>query len=553
MAEFNRRNFLAGLGASALFLSAPEKLLMGSILEGAFNRANAADAGNPEKILINIFLQSGPPRWYFDFPMRPNGNDDIIDNSMVKNRFVIENGVQKAVLDTHKVGNFFLPYLWKSNIPTSDGGSVPMANLANSAVFIRGYDLINDGHDQNRIKHNAPVSGGLSLSGIFADTSIKPFASVTDGSTFQHKSAKGKSIVGAPLNGDPFSTIMAPFNMTSPKSFNRRQAMDESIKLLQGSISSMFGSKNPYASSLSTEKDASIELFLKGTAGLKTKYEALYNKYRALEIRAYTDTSLDLEGIHDQPILTKANNQYNISASGPGDIKATSTTADLRNLIDGTTQANALAASFAIAEYIASENLSSSIMVVVDGILNMNYANLGYATIANSTPITARANFSFDSHETGSFAGLFIYSQFYRAFASCLYELIGVLKQKNLFNDSIIQLSSEFNRAARTAGHGSDHGYRGCGTSLYSGMFETGEGPLVIGNVSNNKNGGGYAGTWGIGATVPEMGNRVVTIGNLMSTVTGLAGHESPTKNDAPLLKMSNGKLVNLAGRPKNV
>ena len=84
-------------------------------------------------------------------------------------------------------------------------------------------------------------------------------------------------------------------------------------------------------------------------------------------------------------------------------------------------------------------------------------------------------------------------------------------------------------------------------------MFDNGTGPLVIGNVDNNINGGGYAGTWGLGAPVPEMNNRIINIGNIMSTVTGLAGYETPTKNDSPLLKMVDGQLVNLAGVPRNV
>lgn len=549
MADFNRRNFLTGLGASALFLSAPEKLLMGSILDGMMNKAMAANSGTNEKNLINIFLQGGPPRWYFDLPLRPNGNDNIIDNAMAKNRFVMENGVMKSVMDTYKVGNFYLPYLWKSMIPTSDGKSVPMGNLAQSAVFIRGYDLINDGHDQNRIKHNAPVSGGLTLSGIFADHSTKPFAAVTDSGTFQHKSATGKSIISVPTNnGDPFSSMMAPFSLASPKSFNRRQAMDESIKTLQQSISSLFGSKNPYASGLAAEKDSSIELFLKGTTGLKDKYTALYQKYRNLEIRAYTESNL--EGIDDKDIPVEKNYHYNLSSSTTFTPSATG--ADLRTLIDANSYVGGMAQSFAIAEYIVTENLSSSIMVAVNDINSLNFAALNYID-ANKSMVTGLRNFTLDSHETGSAASLYIYSQFYRAFASCLFELITTLQKKNIYNDTIIQLSSEFNRSARTLGHGSDHGYVGCGTSLYSGMFQTSDGPLVIGNISNNKSGGGYAGTWGVGAPVADMGNRMLGIGNLMSTVTGLSGYVSPLKNDAPLLKMNNGKLMNLAGKPKNV
>lgn len=549
MSEFNRRNLLKGLGAGALFLTSPEKLLMGTILDGMLNRAQAAASQTNEKILINIFLQSGPARWYFDLPLRPNGNDAIIENAMVKNRFELENGILKPVFDTHKVGDFHLPYLWKSNIPTSDGLSVPMANLAQSALFVRGYDLINDGHDQNRIRHNAPISGAPSLSGIFADNSSKPFSAVTDGPTFQHKSALGKSIINAPRNGDPFSSMMAPFNLNNPKSFNRRQAMDDSIKALQRNISSFFGSKNPYASSLASEKDSSIELFLKGTTGLKEKYSALYNKYRNLEVRAFTESNL--EGIDDKEIPLKKGHDFHITGHG-ANIKPNIEGGDFRSIIDINSRTSSMAEGFAIAEYIVTENLSSSLILVMNDIINLNLSSLNYHTFEDAA-VGNLQHLNFDSHETGSHASLYLYSQFYRAFAANLYEFIRVLKNKNLYKDSIIQLSSEFNRAARTAGHGSDHGFNGSGTSFYSGMFETGNGPLVIGNVKNNATGGGYAGTWGVAAPVPELGNREIGIGNLMSTVTSLANYESPTKNDSPLVKILNGNLINLAGKPKNV
>jgi hypothetical protein len=553
MPVFNRRNFLAGLGASAAFLSSPEKILMGSLFDGVFNQARAASSGVDEKILINIFLQNGPPRWYFDLPIQPNGNDTVIDNGMVKNKFVLENGIIKAVFENYKVGNFYLPYLWKANIPTSNGGSIPMANLAQSAVFIRGYNLINDGHYQNIVKHNSPVTGAPTLSGIFADHSSRAFSAVTTTNSYQHKSANGKSIISAPLNGDPFSSMMAPFNLAAPKSFNRRQAMDNAIKDLHSNVSAFFGSKNPYASSLISERDSMIELFLKGTTGLKDKYLALYNKYRSLEVRAYTE--LPLEGLDDLEIIVQKNFNYNIQTSTvitPSDIGG-----DLRSIYSADSFIGSMAESFAIAEYLVNEKLTSSIMVGLNTMNKMNFANFKYVNNGTSTRAKDIDFLNFDSHATGSHVSLYAFSKFYRAFAACLYELTTALEQKNLYDSTIIQLSSDFNRSAQTQGSGADHGFIGCATSLYSGMFKTGNGPLVIGNVNNNKDGKisgvAYSGTWGIGAAVPEMGNRILNIGNLASTVTTLAGYESPTKNDAPLLKIINGKLVNLAGNPKNV
>lgn len=549
MSAFNRRDFLRGLGAGALFLSAPEKILMGSILDGAFNKATAAQNGIDEKILINLFMYSGPPRWYFDLPLNPNGSDSIIDSGMTKNRFITENGNMRAVMDHHKVGNFYLPYLWKANIPTSDGGFAPMSNLAQSAIFIRGYDMVNDGHEQNRTKHNSPLPGSPSLSGIFADHSSKPFSAITSGENYQHKSAMGKSIVSAPPNGDPFTTMMSPFSLSSSKSFNRRQVMDDAIKNLHKNVSSFFGSKNSYASSLMGEKDSSIELFLRGSIGLKEKYQAIFNKYRSLELRAYSD--MNLEGIDDSELLVRPGDLFRFDADSV--IRADSTGGDFRSLFSNGVSAGAMAENFALVEYVVTENLSSSIMVSLGNLFNLNLNNFNYVDFNTAASKKGVNIFNFDSHNSGSHACLYLYSKFYSAFASCLYELTKVLESKNIYNNTIIQLSSEFNRSARVDGSGADHGYRGCGTSIYSGMFKSNDGPLVIGNITKNQTTDGYSGTWGVGAPVAEMGNRVLGIGNIMSTVTSLAGYETPTKNDAPFLKVNNGKIINLMGKPKNI
>lgn len=555
MSGFNRRDFFKGLGATALMLSSPEKLIMGSILDGVLNNARAQSNGVPGKNLINIFMPGGPSRWYFDLPIRPNGNDTIVDNKMVKTRFSLSSGSLVPEYDTFQVGNSFLPYLWKSRIPTADGSTVPMGYLAMSAVFIRGYDMVNDSHDINLNRHNAPVSGNVSLSGIFADNSNRPFPNVRTSRTLDHKSAQGKSSVRVPIeNTSPFVDLMAPFNLTTQQSFNRREAMDQAIKNLHKNLSGALGAKNPYTDFLLQERDSAIDLYTKGVDGLATKYTTLYNKYRNLEVRSYT--SALGEGLDDNAIPVLNNNNYIIDASAQNVPTSTTPTGDLRTLVDGTTAFGDLAKSFAAAEYIITEGLSSSFMMNPSAMNSLNFgADLKYALKDNlTTMVTGRKNFTFDAHFTGAVPALYVFSHAYRAFAACLYELITQLKAKNIYNDSIIQLSSEFNRSAAASGAGADHGFTGCGTSLYSGIFEGTIGSMTIGNIAVNSANGSYKGTWGLAAKSTELGNRNILIGNLASTVTHLMGYQSPTPNDVPLIKIDGaGKLVPILGAPKNV
>src|SRR5690606_26764480 len=112
-------------------------------------------------------------------------------------------------------------------------------------------------------------------------------------------------------------------------------------------------------------------------------------------------------------------------------------------------------------------------------------------------------------------------TKYFRAVASCLYELITALKNKqipgggNLFNKVILTISSDFNRSARSNGSGSDHGWEGSSYTLFSGRIPGFE---VIGNVTS-ENSSGYSGTWGKAGLVAELMNKRMVIGNVASTV----------------------------------
>src|SRR5690606_29840045 len=109
----------------------------------------------------------------------------------------------------------------------------------------------------------------------------------------------------------------------------------------------------------------------------------------------------------------------------------------------------------------------------------------------------------FDSHGTGSMAQNHIFSSMYRGLSAGLLELIQVLKSNGLFEDSLIQIVGDFGRSPRADGSGSDHGFNGMVSSLYSGAFSGGA--KIIGNIRKDVSSlhvpTTYPGTWGERAT----------------------------------------------------
>ena len=560
MSDFNRRNFLRGLGAAAMFLTSPEKLLMGSLVDGLFNKSMAQQNGVSEKILINIFLNGGPSRWFFDLPLRPNGDDPFLANGSVANIFDNNNAVfanTKA-----KINNkYYLPYLWDSDIPTSDGKTTPMARLAGHAAFIRGYSTSSGSHIDSRDQHNAPVSGQPSLSGIFADHSLNPLA-ISNSEDFSHKSASGKGLTKINSNQASINNLLSNFdlfNSSTLTKFNSTDAMNAAMKELQNRVSSHFGKTHPYALNLKNEKEKTIALASRVSAINKAEFTTLLFKYQSLETRSYSEITLD--GIDNTTLTVTPNtpaegtrvSKFSNSLGAGGYIYPgpQANPGLLTSMLDTNTRAHNMAESFALAEFLVKNNLSSSIMLGLGG-LNINLNAFNYLNGAGNR-ITS-SGFEFDSHYSGVNVSLLVYSKFYRAFAACLYELINQLKSFEKFDKTIIQLNGDFNRSAMSSGFGSDHGSSGCATSIYSGMFQN-AGPIVVGNIATTHPFPKFAGTWGHQAPM-RLGssNRDLTVGNIVSTVSALAGYESPKKNDMGLLEVdSNGTLKLNADEPKNL
>ena len=106
----------------------------------------------------------------------------------------------------------------------------------------------------------------------------------------------------------------------------------------------------------------------------------------------------------------------------------------------------------------------------------------------------------------------------------------------------MLQISGDFNRNSKTNGAGSDHGWQGSNTTLFSGMIEKHQ---VAGNIMAQTN-GNHVGTWGMAAGVDALDGQDMTFGNVASTISGMLGVDTPSPNSPSLIKKNDRNKVEL-------
>lgn len=154
----------------------------------------------------------------------------------------------------------------------------------------------------------------------------------------------------------------------------------------------------------------------------------------------------------------------------------------------------------------------------------------------------------FDQHFVGYMPGIFINSMYYLSLNCCILNLIEALKLKAFFNDTLIYLASEFNRAARVDGSGADHGAPATHVNLISGRISNFK---LIGNIYKDSAGVGlgfsksYKGTWGHGAPLSDNASlNIVQVWASVMRVLGLSPTDLPNAvNKANLIFNGSGNF----------
>lgn len=519
----SRRRFIQNSAVSALGLS-QMGLLAQVVFDGIFQNAYA-QANGFSKNYVYISQEGAPPRWYFDLPLTPDGNKEKFRTSKnIGTRYTGSSRYTDIEYATTLVNGLHMPWMWQFDMPRAGGGVVPMSNLMDGMLMMRGVDTDNPAHNSAQGLHYQPQGIPTSLTAITADKSQAPIAGINmDASQYIFKSKIGKSPTF--LSGsNMISLLMEPFlkkNLSGYQSDQQKvaNALESSLE----SLSKFASTQDPETDLIKKNMESAVELFNRNFSDLNNTYNNLYNKYRDLISRSLRPNS-PLVGITDKPIGTEGTRD--LRYRNLADFKTPMSMPDLRDIIASNTHMDVVAQRFAVTEFVLLNGLSSSISFNASGMRALGQSN-------------GSADFHFfDEHNIGCMPSLIMNTHYNLAMASCLYELISQLKANNLYQDTVIDFCGEFGRNPQDEGTGSDHSAEANSNTLFSGAI--GGKAHVIGNIVAN--GGGRQGTWGYGGVNPEFG--LLNLGHFVSTLSHTLGVESQVVSAPSLLKLENGKLI---------
>jgi hypothetical protein len=209
---------------------------------------------------------------------------------------------------------------------------------------------------------------------------------------------------------------------------------------------------------------------------------------------------------------------------------------DIRTLLDpGDVTVRGLAELFATAEFIFENKLSSSVVGNHEHIIGL-------------APPYQRIDP--DQHVTGSLSTTYFNAMMFSALGSCLLEFVDFLKSKGLYDSTLIEIASEFNRSPKASDGGADHAFMGASSILFSGSIK---GPQIIGNIAQEDRTGIYRGaTYGNGAPNPELGGSSLSPAQRASAIAAIIGVAPPIPSAKSAVKKEReGKVVPNDGVPQ--
>lgn len=587
---FTRRQLLAmsGVAGALPFFRDPVAVALRSLSDGLITSAQAADtrSGQPKNYVF-LYLPTGIPRWYFDQLLKTAKSDPkFVHNPQVNTRFDWSTpGAVTPVYDTvtspaNSSGTTYeFPYLWASQIPTSSGSTVPMSSLMKNMMVIRGVNMLADSHPLNAMKQIQPVTGGPSINALVAQASNRPVPTISDNSTtpncfvaafvtpaYHSPLGIGMMSYNRAVGTDLLTQILHSFDRSGdalPSTFmSRRQALDSAIQQGLSSLASFAASSQPGSSSLYASRSNAEALMRSGLTNVSGSYSTLFSKYNSL-VKAcvtmpragVTDAAVPYSALPTtathpttgQPVqLTDGLGNRTMSyVNNTGLAPTSNQSSDLRNMITSSLSVGGLAEGFAVAEYMLVQKYSSAVTIGFDYPTGMNYEKPMLASGSTAGPATVIGNGQWvnDEHFTGAATSLVVNSYLFQSVAACLYEFINQLKAAGIWDNTVIQIASEFSRTPKADASGADHGWMANLCTVMSGAIP---GPIVVGNTTVDTI-YGYGGSYGMAGTVNHLDGPTsqLLIGNVASTVTSLLGVITPTPNNASVFTIdSSGRFT---------
>lgn len=474
----SRRKFLRqakNLGVAATTLTALDQLF-GLYVNKAV--ANVTATNSYPFRYINFLSPGAPPRWLFDQPLNPSGQSEDFIPGGFGSELVLDPSHAAGVRPVYKtypvqVGSetIHMPPVW--NVENKR-----YSKLLENALLVRGLDMEINNHGVNQQRTVRPSTANPSMTGVVADRSLLPVGAIgaSNISTTMAFSSEKKQAVVDLSQSNPVPGLTAPFMtpyVDNPDG-NMAKSLDSMGKYAQG--------RNLASVGFEDAQNLALDMFNRDLASFQSKWTAMRNKYRALVNKAFSDP---FPGVNSDAASIELKSHAFFNSNGQNVGKAT--LAEALSTITNNTMADA----FAISELAMMEDLSASVSVSLGGSTVNRFGSL---------------NIPNDQHRYGVGVSIPVTNLLYRAQLSCLEELVTQLKSKGIYDKTVIHFANEFSRTPRRDGSGSDHGFRGGATSIFSGMIKN---PGVVGNVMKGDPSVRVAGTWGEAApTIPEGSNK---------------------------------------------
>ncbi len=599
MKKFSRRDLLKVLsttgviGVSGVMGARLISEVTNSILKKFIGEAQSKYLKNtieegPARNLLQVNLGGAPSRWFFDHLLKPSDSDGFISHPWIGTVLSPQNSSNPFDLNmeykTRKMNGFNFPILWQNLVAQKGGGFRPMADLQSHLLMIRGCNMRVDGHPINSARQVCPMEGDLSITGLVADYARTQIPAISIGrspATRAFKSAKGLGVVDVPFDHPNYiDYLLSGFYRAGDEVGDKEIIMNAAISA-QEVIDSYAASNRPGAEILFNEKKRAQELISRKLSSLTEVFGNLTKKYEDLLMRSMVNRSIG--GITDVSWqlpsfpITVPGDKTVFESFGHFHVDQHLIDEDIRNIFKNVHR-QALAKQFAVAEFCLMEGLSSSILLAPkDETWNFFDRQVSFKSIAienierlydetqrqtsfrlkNSDRFGRGGNthISMDTHSVGVLANFHACNQFYLGFSACLLELIDNLKSVplgggTLFDDTVIQIASEFEREPQLDPSGTAHSYRAGVTSVLSGIVN---GPMTIGNIYVGEEKGEKYGTRGYAAPVDGLSNRVINFQNISSTMSSLLRVPKIVERAQSLVEVKRGEVINLVENGRNI
>lgn len=571
--KYPRRKILAGaglLGLGAVAFNPVQELLRaisrGRIKESLSKHMNNRLEAYPARNYLAFHLYGAPSRWFFDHILRPTDQHGFVPSAGVCNLFskidpANPHLIEGAYADVMMNG-INMPHLWQYDVPRPGGQTRPMADLMRNMLMIRGCDMQIEGHPVNSSRLVAPTVGDFSITGMVADMSRALIPAVSMGVTpanRAYKSKNGTCNVEIPSDHhDYINYLLDSFSGEKTETMASKALAEGDMNEALGVLEAYASSNLPGAEVLYHERHRSAELMKKGLDGLQDIFPTLVKKYEDLFTRALNLTPI--KGVTDLPVPgakfpfslegelsyreALAPHHFSDKFMVHDDLRTTFLKAQTQNLPQ----------QFALAEFLLTEGLSSSILLASPGERGFTFHQLPVQFLGPEhvsrryDPKTKRTYFDLiagskkedhdailphDSHETGWILNTLCCNLFYRGFSAALLELIDRLKEVpvgngSVFDETIIHYATEFDRSPMERGAGLSHNPNGQVSSFFSGAID---GTHLLGNIyvgTNPKNldrriyNRTAMGTMGEAAPVEALHGKTVDPNNVSSSLSTL-------------------------------